>query len=92
MEPKQLVEDYLKRLEATFGNDAAFRAVFAELSADKRVGKTEMNEIASHFFAPVPASTTRPRALQKILYRHEKLLDSRAASSAIGGKNCTHCH
>ena len=86
VDTKQLVENYLQRLEAALGNDGMFQAVYRELIADKNVTKTEAIEIASRFLSPLPASTTRPKALQKILYRHEKLLDSRSASSSIGGK------
>jgi hypothetical protein len=87
VDSKQLVDSYLKRLEAALGNDELFRALHRELGADtNRVTKTEMIEIASRFFEPMAPSTSRPKALQKILYRHEKLMESRAASSTIGGK------
>lgn len=85
VDTKQLVESYLQRLEAALGNDGLFRAVFRELSADKNITKSEAVEIASRFFEPMAQSATRPRALQKILYRHEKLLESRDASKSIGG-------
>jgi hypothetical protein len=86
VDPNKLVEYYLERLQDTLGDDEAFRALYRELSDDARITRTQAIEIASRFFAPVPPSTTRPKALQKILYRHEKLMDSRAASSSIGGK------
>jgi hypothetical protein len=82
---KQLVESYLQRLEAALGNDGLFRKVYHELSADKNITKVEAIEIASRFLEPMGQSATRPKALQKILYRHEKLLDSRDASKSIGG-------
>jgi hypothetical protein len=83
---KNLADVYLDMLEATLGDDARFRVVYKDLNKDKRIGKCEAVEIASRFFAPLPPSTTRPKALQKIMYRHEKLLESRAASGTIGGK------
>jgi len=82
----QLIESYLQRLEGALGNDALFRVVFSELSDDKNISKHEAVEIASRFFEPMARSSSRPKALQKILYRHEKLLKSRAASSSIGGR------
>lgn len=85
VDTKQLVENYLQRLEAALGNDGMFRAVFRELSADKSISKVEAIEIASRFMEPMAQSATRPKALQKILYRHEKLLDSRDAAKSIGG-------
>lgn len=86
VDTKQLTDSYLRRLESTLGEDAKFRLVFRELSNDKRITRIQAVEIASRFFAPLPASTPRPKALQKILHRHEKLLESRAASSTIGGQ------
>jgi hypothetical protein len=86
MDPKQLVEEYLKRLEVAFGNDEVFRALHKELNDDKRVTRVMAIEIASRFYAPMPPSSSRPKALRKILERHEKLMYSRAASSTIGGK------
>jgi hypothetical protein len=83
---KQLVASYLHRLEAALGNDEIFLPLHRELSADKRVTKEIAIEIASRFLAPLPPSTTRPKALKKVLYRHEKLMESQAASSSIGGK------
>ena len=84
MDTKELVESYLQRLEAALGNDTLFRSLHRELSADVRINKTEAIEIASRFFEPMPASATRRKAMQKILYRHQKLMDSRAASETIG--------
>jgi hypothetical protein len=86
VDTKQLIESYLQRLEAALGKDAAFRAIHRELTTDKHVTRVEAVEIASRFLEPLAPSTTRPKALQRILYRHEKLLDSRAASSTIGGQ------
>ena len=85
VDTKQLVESYLQRLEAALGNDGLFRAVYRELSADKNITKVEAIEIASRFLEPMAQSATRPKALRKILHRHEKLLDSREASKSIGG-------
>lgn len=86
VDTKQLIENYLQRLEAALGNDGLFRAVFNELSADRNITKVEAIEIASRFFEPLAQSATRPKALRKILYRHEKLLDARSGAKSIGGQ------
>ena len=86
MDTKELIESYLQKLEAALGNEGMFRIVYRELSADKRADREAVIEIASRFFETTPASTSRPKALQKILHRHEKLMESRGASSSIGGK------
>ncbi len=82
----QLVEVYLVRLEAARGRDSEFRPVYQELVEDRRIGRAEAVTIASKFYQPIPASTSRPKALQTVLHRHEKLLESRAASGTIGGR------
>ena len=86
MDSKYLVTDYLQRLETALGDDTLFRPLFRELCADKRITKLEAVELASLFLAPTPPSTSRPKALQRVLYRHEKLMESRAASASIGGR------
>jgi hypothetical protein len=84
VDPKQLVEAYLQRLESALGNEKAFPALCRELEDDPRITKTEAIEIASRFFEPMPASTTRRKAVKAILSRHQQLIDSRAASATIG--------
>lgn len=86
VEAQELVDSYLQRLEAALGNEGMFRIVYRELSADKRADREAVIEIASRFFETTPASTSRPKALQKVLCRHEKLMESRRASSSIGGR------
>jgi hypothetical protein len=86
VDSERLIACYVKRLQAALGNDEIFRALHGELGADRRVTKTSMVEIVSRFFVPMPAGTTRPMALRKILDRHQKLMASRAASASIGGR------
>ena len=80
---QQLVNDYLERLEAALGNDAAFRALFRDLEADRRVTKIEAVELATRFLGPTPPSTSRPKALQRVLQRHQKIVDFKRASESI---------
>jgi hypothetical protein len=82
---ESLVADYLKKLEAALGNDVAFRTLFGEIEADKRITKLEAVALATRFLGPTPASTTRPRALQRVLQRHQKLMDFKRSSKSIGG-------
>jgi hypothetical protein len=85
VDTKQLVESYLKRLEAALGNDALFRSIYRELNDDKNITQVEAVELASRFLEPTARSSTRPKALKKELYRHERLLDAREAARSIGG-------
>ncbi|MGE0853703.1 MAG: hypothetical protein AB7O44_29505 [Hyphomicrobiaceae bacterium] len=78
-----LVDDYLARLEASLGDDAAFRALFREIETDRRVTKVEAVELATRFLGPTPPSTSRPKALQRVLHRHQKLMDFKRSSESI---------
>lgn len=80
---RSLVDDYLRRLEAALGDDSTFRALFRELDADKRVTKIEAIELATRFLGPTPLSTSRPKALQRVLHRHQKLVDFKRSSESI---------
>jgi hypothetical protein len=82
---QKLVESYLKRLEAALGNDAAFGPLFRDLEADKCVTKLEAVELATRFMGPTPLSTSRPKALQRVLQRHQKIMDFKKASESIRG-------
>jgi hypothetical protein len=82
---QSLVDDYLKRLDAALGDDPAFMALFRELEADKRITKSEAVELATRFLGPTPLSTSRPKALQRVLHRHQKLVDFKRSSQSIGG-------
>jgi hypothetical protein len=82
----QLVDEYLDRLEKVLGDEQQFPLVYKSLTADKRVAQPEAVELASRFLAPIAKSTSRPKALRRVLYRHEKLLESRAASASIAAR------
>jgi hypothetical protein len=71
-----LVEDYHIRLAKALGNDLAFMPLYEELKEDKkRMKKAEMASLADLFMGPVKPTTTRPKALEKILSRHRKLVE-----------------
>jgi len=80
---RSLVDGYLKRLEAALGDDAAFRDLFREIDGDKRVTRVEAVELASRFLGPTPPATSRPKALQRLLHRHQKLMDFKRSSESI---------
>jgi hypothetical protein len=83
---RTLIDSYIRRLETALGDDAAFTALYLELDQDSQVGKAEAVAIADCFMGPVAASTTRPKALQRILFRHRKLMGFTTGSESIGGK------
>lgn len=80
------VNDYIERLEAALGDDASFQRLYRDLCGDKRITKIEAVALASAFYGPTAASTSRPKALARVLRRHEKLMQSRAGSESIGGE------
>jgi len=82
----RLVDDYLAKLEKALGDEQKFPLVYETLTADKRIAQPEAVELASRFLAPIAKSTPRPKALRRVLYRHEKLLESRAASASIAAR------
>jgi hypothetical protein len=82
---RQLVERYLKSLTAALGDDLAFEKVYNDLATDSSVTRIEAVAIADKFLGGgVPPSTSRPKALQSIRYRHDKLKDFKRASKLIG--------
>jgi hypothetical protein len=82
----QLVNAYLDRLQKALGDEQKFPEVYEALAADKRVAQPEAVALASEFLAPIAKSTSRPKALRQVLYRHQKLLESRAASASIAAR------
>jgi hypothetical protein len=72
-----LINDYLGRLEKALPDADAFPSLFAELLADERVQQAEAVAIASRFLSPTSASTSRAKALAKVMERHAALMRSR---------------
>jgi hypothetical protein len=68
-----LVDQYASQLAAALGNDGTFMAIYARLKNDKGMKKPEMAALADKFNGPVAPSTTRTKALERILSRHRKL-------------------
>jgi hypothetical protein len=70
-----LVDQYASQLAAALGNDGTFMAIYARLKSDKGSKKPEMAALANQFNGPVAPSTTKIKALERILSRHRKLTE-----------------
>jgi hypothetical protein len=79
-----LVEQYVARLEGALGNEAEFDTAFAELNADSLVGQAEAVAIATKFVGRTAKSTLRPKALDRIRERQNKLMKFKRQSSTSG--------
>lgn len=80
----RLVDDYAKRLETALGDDAKFEALLAELCADERVQQAEAVAIASRFYGRTAKGTSRPKALERIRERQDKLMKFKRQPSTAG--------
>lgn len=80
----RLVDDYVRRLEAALGDDARFESLLAELSADARVQQAEAVAIASQFHKRTSKDTSRPKALERIRERQDKLMKFKRQPSTAG--------
>ena len=80
----RLVGDYVKRLESALGDDAKFESLLSELSADARIQQAEAVAIASQFYGRTAKSTSRPKALERIRERQDKLMKFKRQPSTAG--------
>ncbi len=80
----EVMQSYVRRLEAALGDDVGFRSELARLEADKDLSAKEIAGIAKAFtLAP---AKSRPAALKAIKARHQNLMTSRAKSAATAGR------
>jgi len=79
---ESVISDYLKRLENALPDASSFAVLFAELSADDRVQQAEAVALASRFLSPTSATTSRAKALDKVMERHRSLMRSRTSRKA----------
>ena len=84
---ENVVMDYLAKLEAALGDDELFLPVFEDLKRDRAVQQPEAVAIASRFVAPTSASTSRGRALERVLRRHQSLVSFKLKQRAMGGRS-----
>lgn len=81
------VADYATRLELSLGDEDDFMTVFGEMQRDQCVSQLEAVAIGSKFVAPMPASTSRAKALERILKRHKNLMSFKMKKRAVGGRS-----
>ena len=82
-----LIEYYLSSLEEALGDNKAFMAIYDRLKANKDATQAEVLAIASQFMSPMPSSTSRSKALEKILARHTNLMSVKLRQRAVGGRS-----
>jgi hypothetical protein len=81
------VDAYAAQLERALGNDEAFMVVFEELRNGSDLNTADLIAIASKFVAPMAASSTKQKALDRILKRHQNLMSFKRKQKAVGGRS-----
>lgn len=81
----QLVERHLQLLEAAFGDEAAFRNAYQQLTSDLAVKLPEAKQIAKAFTKG--SATSKEKAFKLIWGRHASLMESRAKAAATAGRS-----
>lgn len=81
------VDDYVIRLEANLGDDDAFMTTYERLQTDPELSVAAAVRIASKFVAPMAASTSKQKALERILKRHQNLMSFKRKQKAVGGRS-----
>jgi hypothetical protein len=84
---KELVDHYVARLVDALGNDRNFAAVFADLKFDQHLNLEDLVAVASKFTSPLAASSSRSKALERILTRHTNLMSVKLKQRAVGGRS-----
>jgi hypothetical protein len=84
---RDLVSNYLQRLQSALGDDHAFIPIFERLNADPAIRQVEAIELASKFVAETAESTSRAKALERVLQRHRTLASFKAKQRAMGGRS-----
>jgi hypothetical protein len=82
-----LVSAYLVQLERALGDTASFRPIYDQMVADRAIRQEEAVEIASRFVAATAPSTSRARALERILKRHQSLASFKLKQRAMAGRS-----
>lgn len=80
----ELVEKYLKMLEAAFGDETVFVEVFTRLKSDKAIKAPAAKKLAKAFAKE--SATSKEAALVLIWTRHAALMESREKSANTGGR------
>lgn len=82
-----IVANYLAKLEASLGDDDKFTRVFQAMKGDPEVRQVEAVGLASRFVSPMAASTTKAKALERILRRHQNITSFDRKQRAVGGRS-----
>ncbi len=82
-----VVISYLSKLEAALGDEDAFTPLFEALVDDEKVGQAEAVSIASEFVSRTAQSTSRAKALDKVLKRHTALITFKLKQRAMAGRS-----
>jgi hypothetical protein len=82
-----LLMSYLAKLEAALGSDREFLPLYEELKSDPEIRQAEAVELASRFVARTADSTSRAKALERILKRHSALASFKLKQRAMAGKS-----
>lgn len=84
---ENLIDKYVTRLERALGNERAFLEVFNELRDDETMPQERVVAVANRFMGRTPASTSRPKALERIRQRHAKLMKFKSRTEGMAGKS-----
>ena len=84
---ESLVASYVTKLTKALGDDRSFMSVFRALEADIDVRQAEAVAISSAFVAHTADSTSRARALERVLRRHENLASFKLKQRAMAGRS-----
>jgi hypothetical protein len=82
-----LVASYVAKLNQALGDDRAFMTMYNLMINDVKVHHEEAVAIASGFVAPTAMSTTRAKALERILRRHQNLASFKLKQRAMAGRS-----
>jgi hypothetical protein len=84
---EKVVTAYLAKLEASLGDDDAFMRVFDTLRADPEVRQVEAVGLAGRFVSPMAASTSKAKAFERILRRHQNIISFDRKQRAVRGRS-----
>lgn len=83
----QLVKEYAEALRNAIGDDVAFEPLFHGLVNDRRVLQQEAIEIVGRLSSPMPKSTTKKAAFERLRRRHESRVAFSKRESLMSGRS-----
>jgi hypothetical protein len=82
-----VVAHYLATLEASLGDDDAFMRTFDAMKRDPEMRQAEAVGLASRFVSPMAAGTSKAKALERILRRHQNITSFDRKQRAVRGRS-----